>query len=225
MNRKVLLLCGMLFPVVYIVMTILGGALRPGYSHLSDTVSELLSPGAPNKSLLAVFQIAHALLGSLFGIGLWQFVRGSEHNALVGRIGAGMIIAAGVATIATAIFPQDASGAPPTIPGVLHGVLVFGVLIPFTILSTLLIGIWLRQAGILPWFRTHSFITYRCYHTPSWICWCDVGHSDHGVNRTPWSPRRLSMDICARFETVLAIAESTLAQSMNHSESCIVYPR
>ena len=159
MNRKIFFVCGMLFPVVYIIMTILGEALRPGYSHISDTVSELLSPGAPNKSLLIIFQIAHALLGSLFGIGVLQFIRGSEHNALIGRIGAGMIIAVGVATIATAIFPQDASGAPPTFAGVLHGILVFGVLIPFTILSTLLIGIWFKRADIFPWFRTYSFIT------------------------------------------------------------------
>ena len=80
---------------------LLGGALRPGYSHISDTVSELLSPGAPNKSLLVIFQITHALLGSLFGIGVYQFVRGSAHDALIGRIGAGMIIA--VATLDTPI--------------------------------------------------------------------------------------------------------------------------
>jgi hypothetical protein len=159
MNQKALLACGMLFPVVYIIMTILGGALRPGYSHISDTVSELLSPGAPNKPLLMVFQITHALLGVLFGIGVLQFVRGSENNRLTGIIGAGMIITVGVATVATAIFPQDPFGAPLTFPGKLHNILVFGVLVPLTILSTLLIGIWLKQADIFPWFRTYSFIT------------------------------------------------------------------
>jgi hypothetical protein len=41
----------------------------------------------------------------------------------------------------------------------MHNILVFGVLVPFTLLSTLLVGIWLRQTGILPWFRTYSFIT------------------------------------------------------------------
>ena len=159
MNRQITFVCGMLFPVVYILMTIVGGALRPGYSHITDTVSELLSPGAPNKSLLMVFQVIHALLGSLFGIGVLQFVRASARNALIGRIGAGMIIAVGVATIGTAIFAQDASGAPPTLAGKLHGILVFGVLVPFTIASMLLIGIWLRQAGVFPWFRAYSFIT------------------------------------------------------------------
>jgi hypothetical protein len=70
-----------------------------------------------------------------------------------------MIIAVGIATIGTAIFPQDASGTELTTAGMLHAILVFGVLVPFTIISTLLIGIWLRQAGIFPWFRTYSIIT------------------------------------------------------------------
>ena len=88
MDKKIFFVCGMLFPIVYIIMTILGGALRPGYSHIADTVSELLSPGAPNKPLLMVFQITHALMGSLFGTGLLLFVRSSDHNTTLGRIGA-----------------------------------------------------------------------------------------------------------------------------------------
>jgi hypothetical protein len=159
MDRKLFYICGLLFPIIYIVMTILGGALRPGYSHIADTVSELLSPGAPNKPLLMVFQIAHAVTGSLFGFGLLLLVRSSDHNTLLGRIGAWMIIAVGIATIGTAIFPQDAAGTELTTAGMLHAILVFGVLVPFTIVSTLLIGIWLRQAGIFPWFRTYSIIT------------------------------------------------------------------
>ena len=159
MNQRTLLACGMLFPVVYIFMTILGGALRPGYSHISDTVSELLSPGAPNKPLLMVFQITHALLGILFGIGVLRFVRGSGHSTLTGMIGAAMIIAVGAATVATAIFPQDPFGAPLTLPGRTHNILVFGVLVPLTILSTLVIGIWLRQVSIFPGFAVYSFVT------------------------------------------------------------------
>jgi len=164
MNRKIFFLCGMLSPALYIIMTILGGALRPGYSHISDTVSELFSPGAPNKLLLDILHTTTALLTVLFGIGVLQFVRGSEHKELIGLpigiIGAGMIITMGVANVATAtIFPQDAWGAPPTLPGQMHKILVFGVLGPLSILSTLLIGIWLKRADVFPGFGTYSFIT------------------------------------------------------------------
>ena len=159
MERKLLYLCGMLVPIVYISMYIIGGALRPGYSHLSDSVSELLSPGAPNKSLLDILNITFALLYTLFGIGVFQFVMKSGQANLVGYIGAGLIIAVGLASIGSAIFPQDATGAPPTLAGRLHLVFVFAVQIPGAILSTLLMGIWFRQTGFFPGFATYSFIS------------------------------------------------------------------
>ncbi len=159
MNQKTLFLCGILLPFVYIFMYILGGSLRPGYSHITNSVSELLSPGAPNKSLLDILNVTFALLYTLFGIGVFQFVMGSEQSAVVGRIGGGMIIAVGIASIGSAIFPQDASGTPPTLPGILHLIFVFGVQIPGAILSTLLIGIWLYRTDIFPGFATYSFIS------------------------------------------------------------------
>ena len=157
--QKVFLACGMLIPVLYVALYVVGGALRSGYNHISDSVSELLSPGAPNKTLLTVIQAIYALLHILFGIGVLLFIQASKHNALVGRIGAWAIIAVGVTTIGTALFSQDATGAPATVPGQVHKILVFGGLIPFSILSTLLIGIWFRRAGIAPGFAVYSFST------------------------------------------------------------------
>lgn len=159
MVMKFLLICGSLIPIIYIFMYLLGGALRPGYNHISDSVSELLTPGAPNKPLLVVIQIAYALLHVLFGIGVFRFVRNSADNALIGRIGAWMIIALGLVTFGTVIFPQDATGTPATVPGKVHKILVFGGLIPLSILSTLLIGLWLRRAEVFPGFDIYSFIT------------------------------------------------------------------
>ena len=158
-SKNIVFFYGMLVPVIYIFMYLLGGALRSGYSHVSDSVSELLSPGAPNKKLLDTLNVTFALLYILFGIGVFQFVMGSDHNVLVGRIGAGMIVAVGVASIGSAIFPQDATNTPRTLPGTLHLIFVFGVQIPGAILSTLLIGIWLNRTDIFPGFATYSFIS------------------------------------------------------------------
>jgi hypothetical membrane protein len=52
MNRRLLALCGIIAPLFFVFIVILGGTMRPGYSHLSDTISELFSPGSPNKTLL-----------------------------------------------------------------------------------------------------------------------------------------------------------------------------
>jgi hypothetical protein len=140
-------------------MYLLGGALRPDYSHISNSVSELLSPGAPNRSLLISIQTIYALLYVVFGIGVLRFVEGSANDQFNGRIGAWLIIALGVATIGTVIFPQDAEGTQTTMAGQTHKILVFGTLIPFSVLSTLLIGLWARQEGLFGGFDIYSFVT------------------------------------------------------------------
>jgi hypothetical protein len=48
---------------------------------------------------------------------------------------------------------------PVKLAGQIHKVLVFGGLIPFSILSTLLIGLWFRKLGLFPGFEIYSFIT------------------------------------------------------------------
>jgi len=159
MNQKILYISGMLVPFIYIFLYILGGFLRPGYSQVAHSVSELLSPGSPNKTIMDIINFVFASTYTLFGIGVLRFVINGDHNALVGRIGAGLIIAVGIASIGSAIFPQDATGTPATIPGILHIIFVFGVQIPGAILSTLLIGIWLKRAGIFPGFATWSFVS------------------------------------------------------------------
>jgi len=73
MSRKIFFVCGMLIPITYIFLYILGGVLRPGYNHISNSVSELLSQGAPNRLLLSLINIAYGILHILFGFGVLQF--------------------------------------------------------------------------------------------------------------------------------------------------------
>ena len=159
MNNKVLYATGMLIPITYILMYLIGGALRPEYSHISNSVSELLAPGAPNKTLLMAIQTIYALLHITFGIGVLRFVKGNAGHQTLGQIGAWLIVALGLVTIGTVIFPQDAAGTATTVAGQIHKILVFGGLIPLSVLSTLLIGLWMRKTDLIPGFDVYSFIT------------------------------------------------------------------
>ena len=159
MNRRTLSLCGVIAPVLFVFMAILGGAIRPGYSHISDTVSELFSPGAPNKLLLDPLHTIFALLLALFGYGMLQFVRGSGHSTRGGVVGAALFMAMGLLSVTTAtIFPQDAWGSTPTVRGQLHQILS-GVVGLLSMLSMVLIGIWFNRAKLFPGFGTYSFVT------------------------------------------------------------------
>lgn len=158
MIQTAFLLCGLIIGPSYIALYVLGGALRPGYSHVSNSVSELLSPGAPNKAGLVVIQVLYALLHVLFGLGVLEEVRHND-GAVIGAIGAWTIVAIGFATVGTAIFPQDDESTPATRAGQIHKALVFGILVPAAIASTLLLGLWSRQAPIGGGFDMYSFVT------------------------------------------------------------------
>jgi hypothetical protein len=159
MTQRFLSMCGMMAPLLFAFTAILGGAIRPGYSHLSDTVSELFSPGSPNKPLLDALYTMYALLLALFGIGVLRFVQSSERSRLKGIIGAWMLIVVGIVSVTTAtIFPQDAWGSAPTFAGEMHKIL-HGVIGLLSMLSMSLISIWLDQEGMFPGFGAYSLIT------------------------------------------------------------------
>ena len=151
--------CGLIAPVLFIFTVILGGAIRPGYSHIADTISELFSPGSPNKLLLDTLHTIFALLLILFGIGLLQFFMRGEGSRRIGTIGAALFIAMGVVSVSTAtLFPQDPWGSPPTFPGEMH-IILHGVISLLTMFSMALIGIWFNRERVYPGFGTYSFIT------------------------------------------------------------------
>lgn len=159
MNLRLLSLCGVIAPVLFVALTILGAAIRPGYSHMSDTVSELFSPGSPNKPLLDTLHTTFALLLTLFGIGVLQFVRRSGQSTLTGIIGASLYLTAGVLSIATAtIFPQDPWGSPPTFAGQMH-INLTGMVGLLSMLSILLLGLWFTRTKLFPGFGVYSLIT------------------------------------------------------------------
>jgi len=159
MKQRFLSVCGIIAPALFLFTIILGGALRPGYSHISDTISELFSPGSPNKLLLDTLHTTYAFLLILFGIGVLQTVRRRGQSQRIGVIGASLFIAVGVISALTAtVFPQDAWGSPATFRGEMHKVL-HGVISLLGILYLILLGIWFDREGGLRGFRTYSLIT------------------------------------------------------------------
>ena len=159
MKQRLLSLGGLIAPVLFVLMTLLGGALRDGYSHISDTVSELFSPGSPNKLLLDSLHTIYALLLVFFGIGLMQRILRSKKSRAIGRLGAGIFIGVGLLSVAIAtVFPQDAWGSRPTFAGEMH-ILLTGVIGCLSLLSISLIGLWFFCSEVSPAFGIYSLIT------------------------------------------------------------------
>jgi hypothetical membrane protein len=162
MRNKGLMLCGMLAPVVYVGTVILGGLLRPGYSHVSQAVSDLIATGAPNKSFLDPLFAIYNLLAIVFAVGLFQRVRTDvpPRGKAVAMVGALVLVAQGLIGLATLFFPEDLGGmdAPISSTGMLH-IVFAGLSALTTMLAILLMGFWFRNIPGERGYGLYSFIS------------------------------------------------------------------
>lgn len=159
MSRRVTCCLGITAPFVFTLTAILGGELRSGYSHLADTMSELFSPGSPNRVLLSGLYALFGVLLSVFGYGLLRFVQDVGRVRRVGESGAVAFILVGVLSILSAtLFPQDAWGSTPTLQGQLH-IVLHGIISILSFIYMVLFGLWFQRTGISRSFFAYSMVS------------------------------------------------------------------
>ena len=157
-NKKHIILSGILATLVYCIAVAIGGAIRPGYSHISQFISELIATGAPNKSLLDLMFAVYNILTTVFA---WLFfetvqTQGGNPKRAIGIAGTLILFAQGIFGMATLFFPQDPVGTPFTTTGILHIVLA-GLSSLTTMAGMLLVGFWLRANTQLKPYGVYSF--------------------------------------------------------------------
>lgn len=86
MTRKVLLTCGTLSSLWYVVINIFVPLMYDGYSTVSFTVSELSATGAPTRILWVLLVLPYSLLFMLFGWGIIQISNGSRSLKITGAL-------------------------------------------------------------------------------------------------------------------------------------------
>jgi len=52
-HDRLLIFCGIAAPVVLLLAVIIAGSLHPGYSHISQAISEFGAQGAPHRAILS----------------------------------------------------------------------------------------------------------------------------------------------------------------------------
>lgn len=152
---QILAICGMLSPILYTAMWILGGVLQQDYSHVKTDISALIASGAPNKKLLDKFIISSSILLFIFYLGLhWGVAEGN--GSIIGPV---LFICSSILGILVAVyFPLDEGGEIITTRGKMHLILV-------VIMGILTIGgmvdLWYRLANVSVWmvFATYSLIS------------------------------------------------------------------
>lgn len=153
------MLCGMSAAIIYIGTVILGGLLRPGYSHISMAISELVADGAPNRPLLSSLFLLYNALLTVFGIGLFLKVNSQPGRKISGYVGSIALILVGMAGILMElVFAQEPGGTATTFAGTMHFVMA-GVASLGTMIAVLGIGLWFRNIPEMKHYVVYSIIS------------------------------------------------------------------
>ena len=143
---RILALCGMLSPVLYTLLWILGGILVPGYSHIRDDVSSLYAIDAYRRWFFQPFFILCSTLLLVFFLGLHRGVN-QGNGSVVGPVL--FIISSLLGVFVACFFPLDAGGEISTLRGKLHLILIA------------VSGIVLLPAMALMFFRLRSVPAWK----------------------------------------------------------------
>jgi len=128
MIRRVLLVCGILAPLLYVAINIVGAMQFMGYSSISQTVSELSAIGAPSRPLWVRLGIVYDVLVIAFGVGVWVSAPGKRALRVVG----GILVADGLISLAWP--PMHLRGAGTSLTDAMH-IVFTGVAVPLMLLA------------------------------------------------------------------------------------------
>lgn len=147
---KLLLICGILYPLLYIFADILGTLIYEGYDYTSQNISEILALGSPARPVvLPIFNLSDLLLIA-FAAGVF----GSAGKKRALKAAAVLLVCCAIIGAVTSIFfPMNLRDSPKTNTDTMH-IILTSVLV-FFILGSIGTG----AAAFGKRFRVYSVIT------------------------------------------------------------------
>ena len=154
--QQLIALGGMIGPILYTSIWILGGILQPGYSHIRDDVSSLLAVGAPNKRLFDIMNITNVVLVLIFFSNLHWAIDGGQGSIL----GPACWVLTNIIGLAVAIFfPLDEGGEMVSPTAKMH----FKLVMVMALLSAVgMLALWNRLSSTegWVWLGTFSLVSF-----------------------------------------------------------------
>ena len=154
--QQLIALGGMIGPILYTSIWILGGFLQPEYSHIRDDVSSLMAKGAPNKRLFDSMQITNIIFVLIFFVNLHWAIDGGQ-GSIIGPV---CFLLTNLINIPVVLFyPLDEGGNIESSTAQMHVKLVM-IMAVFGALGMLAMWYRLSNTEGWIWFGTYSWITF-----------------------------------------------------------------
>ena len=141
---QIVAICGMLSPIIYTAMWILGGILQSDCNHIRDDISSLFAVDAPNQRLMQSFIIVSSVLLFVFYLGLHDGL--NDGGSIAGPFL--FIISSGLGVLVALFFPLDEGGEIITFRGKMHLILVMG---SGVLTITGMVALWFRLQLVEEW--------------------------------------------------------------------------
>lgn len=130
--RRLLLICGIVAALCYVITDLAGAALYPDYSLTNQAVSELFAIGAPTSRLVVPLFTLSSVLLAAFALGVWLSSGQSRLVRLMAAMFAGSAL---VGVVLWNVFPMHMRGEAPAFTDTMHLILATN---PFVLLSIVL---------------------------------------------------------------------------------------
>ena len=154
--QQLIALGGMVGPILYTLIWILGGILQPAYSHIRDDISSLMAVGAPNKRLFDIMQLTNIILVIIFFSNLHWAIDGGQGST----IGPACFILTNLINIPVVLFyPLDEGGEINSSTAKMHVKLV---MIMAVLGAAGMLTLWHRLSNTegWVWFGSYSLVTF-----------------------------------------------------------------
>jgi hypothetical protein len=197
---KVLLICGIVAPLLFVGTDIIAGTLYADYSFTDQAVSELFAIGAPTSLLVVPLFTVYSVLLVAFAFGIWMSAAAAGRNRALRVLALMMIVNAVNGLVLWNFFPMHMRGAEMTFTDTMH-VTLAGVGALFGVLT-----VGLGVASFRNWFRFYSIGTILILLVPGILAFLYVPEVG-GNQPTPWLglTERISIYGNTVWQLVLAI--------------------
>ena len=154
--QQLIAIGGMIGPILYTMIWILGGLLQPSYSHIRDDVSSLLAVGAPNKRLFGIMHVTDVVLVIIFFSTLHWAIDGGQ-GLIIGP--ACFLLAYLIELVVELFFPLDEGGEMKSPRAKMHFKLVM-VMAILMMVGMLAMCYRLSNTSGWEWLGTYSLVTF-----------------------------------------------------------------